>query len=129
MILTPPVNPSYNYPNLEHAVGIWNSVDANRPWQDNGYPTSAAGSRYAVSSRQWDSSSSVMDDDLELSTTSIIDHCMEQLDAVGRALILTGLCGASNRWVKEMDPARANARYWVALLDLAMLARRGGVNV
>ena len=85
--------------------------------------------KQAVSSRQWDSSAGLLDDELERNTATIMGECVGKLEAVDRALVMYGQCGVKSSWVEEMQPERAQFRYESALLQLAMLARSEGVDV
>ncbi|WNO05990.1 hypothetical protein [Rhodoferax mekongensis] len=129
MELMPPVTKQYNYEALAHAVSVWWSIEKSEPWVAKGYSSCAPGHKNAVSSRQWDSASSVLDDELEKNTADIIGSCMDRLEHVERALVTYGLCGQHSSWVSDMDPLRAQTRYEGALLSLAMAARREGVDV
>ena len=93
MELMPPVTKQYNYEALAHAVSVWWSIEKSEPWVAKGYSSCAPGHKNAVSSRQWDSASSVLDDELEKNTADIIGSCMDRLEHVERALVTCGLCG------------------------------------
>ena len=127
--LVPPTNPPYDYQSLAYYLSVWRGLEAGAPWIDNGHSPCVSVFLSAVSSRQWDASSSVMDDQLERSTAHIIGECMERLDAVERCVIMYGNCGVYSQWVHDMEPERAQARYEAALLELATLARKEGVAV
>jgi hypothetical protein len=82
-----------------------------------------------VSSRQWDSAAGLVDDDLEKNTATLIGECMDNLEAIDRALVMYGQCGVDCSWVRDMLPERAQLKYEQALLNLALMARRAGVDV
>lgn len=130
MELKPPTTTVlYDYPRLAEAISIWKSMDESKPWVGVGYASCSPTHKGATSSRQWDSSSSVLDDELEENTARIIDRCMDSIESVERALIMYGNCGVKSRWVEEMEPARAQIRYEQSLLNLALMARQRGVDV
>jgi hypothetical protein len=129
IVLVPPKNPPYDYPSLAYYLSVWRNFEAGAPWIDNGHAPCVSVFKNSVTSRQWDASSSVMDDELEKSTANIIGECMDALDAVERCVIMYGNCGVYSRWVHDMEPERAQARYEAALLRLSTLARKAGVAV
>lgn len=124
-LLVPPLNPPYDYESLEYYLCVWRRCEVGAPWIDNGHAPCVSVFKSAVSSRQWDASESVMDDELEKSTANIIGACMEKLDAVERCVIMYSL-GVDSRWVHDMEPERAQARYESSMFRLALLARLEG---
>lgn len=129
ILLHPPKLPSYDYAALEYYISVWRSVASAEPWVGTGYKSVSPAHKDAGSSRQWDSTSTVLDDELEKTTAQIIGDCIDAMEAVDRALIMYGQCLVRCRWVEDMEPARAQDRYEVALKLLAMAARRNGVDV
>jgi hypothetical protein len=127
--LLPPENPQYDYPALEYYIGVWRSVEAAVPWIGTGYKSCSPAHKRAESSRQWDSTSTVLDDELEKNTATIIGDCIDALEAVDRALIMYAQCLVRCSWVEDMDPVRAQMRYETAMYNLARGARRNGVDV
>jgi hypothetical protein len=129
ILLHPPELPSYDYPALEHYISVWRSVESSVPWVGTGYKSISPACKEAASSRQWDSTSTVLDDELEKNTATIIGDCIDAMEAVDRALVMYGQCLVRCRWVEDMEPARAQDRYEAALQLLAIAARRNGVDV
>ena len=127
--LQPPVKPAYDYPSLVYFVGVWRSVESSAPWMGVGFAPCAPVHKQAVSSRMWDASSYALDDELEKNTATLMGECIEKLEGVERALVLYGQCRVRCSWVEMMELERAQARYEAALLKLALLARREGVDV
>lgn len=127
--LQAPVGPAYDFQRLAECIAIWKSVEESAPWIGAGYSPCAPVHRLSVSSRQWDTESEVVDDELEKSTAQIIGNCMDSLAAVDRCLIMYAHCGVHARWVQDMLPERAQARYEAAMLSLALSARRSGIDV
>ena len=129
MNLQPPKNPKYDYDSLAYFVSIWRSVEASAPWIGVGFAPCAPIHKQAVSSRQWDSAAGLVDDDLEKNTATLIGECMDNLEAIDRALVMYGQCGVDCSWVRDMLPERAQLKYEQALMNLALMARRAGVDV
>lgn len=129
MNLLSPVTTQYNYPALSHFISVWWSIESQASWSGKGYAPCAPVHRSSVSSRQYDSSSSVLDDELEKNTAEIVGACMDKLDAVERCIVMYGECQMDSSWVRDMDADRAQTRYEAALLKLALLCRRDGVDV
>lgn len=130
MILTQPKNTVlYDYESLAYFVSIWRSIEAGAAWIGSGYAPCAPIHRQAVSSRQWDSAAGLVDDELEKNTANLIGECMDALEAIDRALVMYGQCGVDCSWVRDMLPSRAQLKYEQALVRLAVLARRAGVDV
>ena len=119
----------YDYARLAEAINVWRNIDENAPWVGTGFASCSPTHKRASSSRQWDASTSVLDDELEKNTANIIERCLDSMEPVDRALIMYGNCNVRTRWVEEMEPARAQMRYEQALLTLAMKARKEGVDV
>lgn len=84
----------YDSKKLEELISIWWSMRDNIRHASNGYDRSAPTHRDAVSSRQWDSSSTVIDDALDRSTSSIIGDGMNELSYQQRAMIIWVHCGS-----------------------------------
>jgi hypothetical protein len=127
--LLPPLAPAYDYPSLAYFVNLWRSSEEGEPWLGVGFGSCAASHRQAVSSRMWDTSTSLLDDELESNTSRLMGLCIEALDGVDRALVMCGQCGVTSRWVSAMDPLRAQQHYEDALGRLAVIARKEGVDV
>lgn len=127
--LLPPETTQYDYPSLSHFISAWWSIESQASWSGKGHAPCAPIHRSAVSSRQYDSSSSVLDDELEKNTAEIVGTCMEKLDAVDRCIVMYGECQMDSSWVRDMNQDRAQMRYEAALLKLALLCRRDGVDV
>ena len=127
--LKAPVNPPYKYEALAHYISVWREVELGAPWIGTGFAACAPIHKQAVTSRQWDASTSVLDDELETNTARLISECMDILDAVERCLIMYGQCNMHSKWVESMEPERAQFRYELALARLAVLARKAGVDV
>jgi len=127
--LKPPENPAYDYESLAYYIGVWRSVEIGASWIGTGYADCAPIHKSAVSSRQWDASTSLLDDELEKNTAHIISDCMDSLDSVDRCLIMYGQCAVHSRWVELMEPDRAQFRYEMALTRLALAARKAGVDL
>ena len=119
----------YDYDSLAHFVSVWWGVESREPWTGTGFASCTSMCKQAVSSRQWDSSAGLLDDELERNTATIMGECIDKLEAVDRALVMYGQCAVKSSWVEEMQPERAQFRYESALLQLAMLARSEGVDV
>ena len=129
IVLKPPVDPSYDYDYLVHCLEVWKGIEESAPWMGTGYAACAPVHRLSVSSRQWDTEVDVVDNELEKSTALIMGECMDRLEAVERCLIMYAHCGTNSRWVQDMQPERAQARYEAALLRFALSARNSGVDV
>ena len=130
MMLQPPKSTvQYDYDSLAYFVSVWRSVEASVPWISTGFAPCAPVHRQAVSSRQWDAVDGILDDELEKNTATLIGECMDDLEAIERALVLYGMCAVDCSWVRDMEPSRAQTKYEAALLRLALLARRAGVDV
>lgn len=127
--LLSPVTTQYDYSALSHFISVWWSIESQASWSGKGHAPCAPIHRSAVSSRQYDSSSSVLDDELEKNTAEIVGACMDKLDAVDRCIVMYGECQMDSSWVRDMEPHRAQTRYEAALLKLALLCRRDGVDV
>ncbi len=129
MRLQQPANPQFDYESLSYFISLWWSIEAAAPWVGREYPTFAPIHSSAVSSRQWDTSLDLLDDELEKNTALLLGECMEKLEAVERCLIMYAHCNVLARWVQDMEPKRAQERYEAALLKLAVLSRRSGIDV
>lgn len=127
--LKPPASPPYDYDALAYYISLWRNSEDGAPWTGRGYDACAPAHRLAVTSRQWDSEGSVLDDELERNTVALLGKCLEDLSAVDRCLVMYGNCGVPSKWVDMMEPQRAQARYEAALLQLALLARREGIDL
>lgn len=129
MLQQPKSTVLYDYDSLAYFVSVWHSVEASATWIGSGYDPCAPIHRQAVSSRQWDSAAGLVDDELEKNTAILIGECIDNLEAIDRALVMYGQCGVNCSWVRDMEPSRAQFRYETALLNLALMARRAGVDV
>ena len=127
--LKPPAQPKYDFPSLAYFVGVWWSAESREPWVGSGFAPATAMCKRAVSSRQWDASAGLLDDELEKNTATLMGECVDKLDAVDRATVMYGLCMVRCAWVEQMEPERAQQRYESALLKLALLAKAEGVDV
>lgn len=119
----------YDYDSLAYFISVWRSVEASVPWIGAGFAPCAPIHRQAVSSRQWDAAGGILDDELEKNTATLIGECMDVLESVERALVLYGQCNIDCSWVRDMEQSRAQVKYESALLRLALLARRAGVDI
>lgn len=129
MKLNPPTSPAFDYESLSHFISLWWHIEAAAPWVGREYPLCAPIHRSAVSSRQWDTSLDLLDDELEKNTAVLLGECMEELEAVERCLIMHAHCSVLARWVQDMELQRAQERYEAAMLKLAVLCRRSGIDV
>lgn len=128
-LIAPTTTVLYDYNALAHYIEIWWGMEKDAPWVGKGFSPVSSMHRQAVSSRQWDAQSSVLDDELEKNTAIIIADCMESLEAVERALVMYGNCNVLSQWVSDLEPARAQLRYEQALVKIALRARRSGADV
>jgi hypothetical protein len=119
----------YDYESLAYFISVWRSAEASESWIGTGFAPCAPIHRQAVSSRQWDSAAGLVDDELEKNTAILIGECIDNLEPIDRALVMYGQCLVDCTWVRDMLPERAQLRYEAALLNLALMARRAGVDV
>ena len=129
IVLDPPKQPAYDYESLAYFLSVWRGVEASAPWVGGGFAPCAPIHRLSVTSRQWDSADAVLDDSLEKSTAELLGACIDTLDAVDRCLITYAHCNMQFMWVASMEPQRAQDKYEAAMLKLALLARKEGIDV
>lgn len=127
--LIPPSATLYDYQSLAHFIAVWWHKEKTTQWAGAGYAACSPIHSKSVTSRQWDAAGGLLDDELEKTTANLLGECMDKLEAVDRCLIVYAECGVPSLWVNDMEPARAQLRYENALINLANLCRREGVDV
>ena len=84
---------TYDYDLLVYLIGQWWGMERSRGWAKNGYAPCAPIHRHAVTSRQWDSASTVLDDTLDRATADIIGDAIAALPQKERSIIMVNHCG------------------------------------
>lgn len=120
----------YDYARLAEAISIW---DARRGFDGGfaaaGFSPESAIARLTVSSRQWDDAGDVLDAEQEAGAAEIMDAALLELGPFERALVMFGQCDVASSWVRDADPARSQVRYEMALVKLAGIVRKAGLDV